>query len=466
MSGAAVPLATPVPDGNADAVPMATVVSSPSVPRRATAPTHRAPTQSEAQIGALACAALAVGIFAGLCYPELRKNMVFEPATCQPYVNDILRPEIRPYRHCYQSCTGCRPAYSSTTCGFKMGMHYQTNEYNMEASMWIAGSCAGSSCCAQEVCNKCSRTETRCSRRRLLDRFWEASSTTELPPSAGENESATSASEEEEGWEDDEEEEGVAAPWASSLRRQLDVQAKTCRDVTSTYDCNCRCVRRVARKQCSIHCLPYWRSFIPIRISLPYAAEGFYRSSQDPTPRQALRGFKQVLSVNGTTETQRKERLNSVNRTDLSSGHFVETAETFSVTGYEGYSFSPGVDDGFSRVVTLVYQHGASRRKALDKLRQPWFYPGVVSECYYEPDWDPHSSFVPSGHVAFSHEMGYRLWKWLLLLLALAGVGVSALLYVKPDAFGGEVVVGPATVVMHGNVAVHKDNTWRGYSMW
>ena len=46
--------------------------------------------------------------------------------------------------------------------------------------------------------------------------------------------------------------------------------------------------------------------------------------------------------------------------------------------------------------------------------------PGVVSECFYEPDWDATSPFVPQSHLAFAHEMGYTWWRWLLLLLTAA----------------------------------------------
>lgn len=38
-------------------------------------------------------------------------------------INDgrTLRPEIRPYRHCYQSCFGCVPSAFLPSCGFKLG---------------------------------------------------------------------------------------------------------------------------------------------------------------------------------------------------------------------------------------------------------------------------------------------------------------------------------------------------------
>lgn len=58
----------------------------------------------------------------------------------------------------------------------------------------------------------------------------------------------------------------------------------------------------------------------------------------------------------------------------------------------------------------------------------------------------------------FGHEMGWALWKWLLLLLLLAGTGAAGILINRPGAFGGEVVVDSATVV-HSNITVIKDTT-------
>ena len=137
----------------------------------------------------------------------------------------------------------------------------------------------------------------------------------------------------------------------------------------------------------------------------------------------------------------------------------VETAEVYSLSGYEGYSFRPMTDSGWSRVVTLQYEMGASRSAAIRKLEEPHFYPGAVSECFYEPDWNPHSPFVPSDHVVFAHEMGYNPLKWLLLGLALGGAGVCFALSLQPDLLGGEIVVASTTVVAVDQVVV-KDNTF------
>ena len=53
----------------------------------------------------------------------------------------------------------------------------------------------------------------------------------------------------------------------------------------------------------------------------------------------------------------------AVNRSDASS--LVTLADAYSpFDSVGGGAFAPHVDDGFSRVVTLVYQHGASRASA------------------------------------------------------------------------------------------------------
>ena len=75
------------------------------------------------------------------------------------------------------------------------------------------------------------------------------------------------------------------------------------------------------------------------------------------------------------------------------------------------------------------------------------FFPGAVSDCYYEPDWDPHAPFIPSHQVAFADEMGYDPWKWLLLALFLSLTGLSAALVLNPALLGGEEVMGSTTVV-------------------
>lgn len=122
----------------------------------------RQPRKQESLAGAAAFATLSLIVFFALCYPELRKNLVYLPATCEPFANAVTRPEIRPYRHCYQSCFGCLSSWSPTPCTFKLGMHRSINEYDMQASWYIAGSCGGASCCQKEVCKTCTKVERRC----------------------------------------------------------------------------------------------------------------------------------------------------------------------------------------------------------------------------------------------------------------------------------------------------------------
>ena len=111
----------------------------------------RQPYKREAKCGTAAFGILSLVVFVTLNYPELRKNLVYQPATCEPYFDAVIRPEIRPYRHCYMSCFGCMQSWSPIPCSLKLGMHYSINEYDLQASWYIAGTCGGSSCCAQEV---------------------------------------------------------------------------------------------------------------------------------------------------------------------------------------------------------------------------------------------------------------------------------------------------------------------------
>ena len=102
---------------------------------------YRPPRANEARTWAFVLAALSLILFAAFGYPELRKNLVWLPAECQPYVEPggALVPEIKPYRHCYRSCISCYPSRALTTCSHKMGMHFSLNEYDMRAMRHIAG---------------------------------------------------------------------------------------------------------------------------------------------------------------------------------------------------------------------------------------------------------------------------------------------------------------------------------------
>ena len=111
-------------------------------------------------MGALFFGSMSFVIFHVLCYPELRRNLMYLPAMCQPYNDGVIYPEVKPYRHCYQACNGCMESWAPVPCSVKSGMHLSINEYDLTAMRYIAGSCGGSSCCAQEVCQTC----TKCAR--------------------------------------------------------------------------------------------------------------------------------------------------------------------------------------------------------------------------------------------------------------------------------------------------------------
>ena len=148
-------------------------------------------------------------LFAGLLYPEWRKNNVFLAAQCEPYTEGMLRPEIRPYRECYQSCvSACVLAWSPTPCSFKLGMHRTINEYDIRAAWFIAGSCYSGSCCAQQSCDTCQRVDKKC-----------------------------------------------------------DSDGSNCQSVVTNFECNCRCVSPVTRRACSVRCSVRWRSLVPIRVA-------------------------------------------------------------------------------------------------------------------------------------------------------------------------------------------------------
>jgi len=213
-------------------------------------------------------------------------------------------------------------------------------------------------------------------------------------------------------------------------------------------------VRRVAAKACTIRCLPHWRSFVPVRVSVYEAAPGF--SASDTSAAAAATAYQALLTANASAKA-RAQQQTTINQTD--SAKLVEVASAYTPPAFADAVMSADTDGAaYSRVVTVQYEHGASRSAALRHLDSPHFQPGVQSECFYDPLWRPTAAFIPRTQLYFGHEMGWALWKWLLLLLLLAGTGAAGILINRPGAFGGEVVVDSATVV-HSNITVIKDTT-------
>ena len=152
---------------------------------------------------------------------------------------------------------------------------------------------------------------------------------------------------------------------------------------------------------CNVHCLPHWRSFVPVRVSVTVMAPGFYPRSNDVSASLAAAEMRSTLTVNATDPTEEAKKIQSANGSDVSK--LVEVAAaTYARPGFEAadQSFTPHVYQNYSRVVTVVANHGAARSNALNWLMRGEFAPGAVSECYYEPDWDPHAPFVRKEHLA------------------------------------------------------------------
>ncbi len=372
----------------------------------------RQPYPRESRLGGIIFGILTLACFVGINYPEIRKNFDYLPATCEPYNQGGLHPEIRPYRYCYQSCFGCFQSWTPVSCMSKMIRHRSINEYDLDAMWYIAGSCAGSSCCAQTVCQRCTKHETRCSRRlSLFDDEVLLPNNTSMP-SMDEVDEAELEYDRHEVIEKEEElllyqghelSHDETSPWVTSLGRRL--QSSNCRQVTKTYDCNCQCARRVYARACSIRCVPHWRSFVPIRVSVYEPAPGFYEDQSEQASQQALSEYRAVMSVNATSAAAKQEQLATVNRTDALK--LVEMAEAYALPGFASAT-APVVMQGFSRVLTVVYQHGASRNAALRNLKQPHFAPGVVSDCFYDPHVKPNAAMISRGQLYFSHEMGCK----------------------------------------------------------
>lgn len=370
----------------------------------------RQPRKEEATCAALLLGVLSLVCFATLNHPEIRKNFDFLPATCEPFVSAGLHPEIRPFRHCSQSCGGCFPSWTPISCTSKLAMHYSINEYDLQASYYIAGSCAGPSCCAQQACQRCTKHETRCSRRLSVLGGEATAETTveataeamaEATPWTARNTSSDLGLDDDADADYDRNEvvEEVEAAWeaegdeaVTTWRRRLE---GNCRQVTTTYDCNCRCVRRVAAKACTIRCLPHWRSFVPVRVSVYEAAPGF--SASDTSAAAAATAYQALLTANASAKA-RAQQQTTINQTD--SAKLVEVASAYTPPAFADAVMSADTDGAaYSRVVTVQYEHGASRSAALRHLDSPHFQPGVQSECFYDPLWRPTAAFIPRTQV-------------------------------------------------------------------
>ena len=368
---------------------------------------YRPPRPQEARRSAATSGFLAVIVFCYLCYPELRKNLVWLEAECQSYEDPAvaLVPEIKPYRHCYRSCGGCFPSHSPVPCISKMGVHYSVNIYDMSAMRVIAGACAGGPCCAREVCDTCQRTETRC-RRHLSSSspLWPAWGSAlpvdaaELVADLGELGPNQTVVYQGEPWEEmitmtePETDDAAGDPSARAEpamsgggpRRRLQGAggggSSSCSRVTVNYDCNCRCVQRVAAQACHVHCLPYWRSFIPLAITLPYPERGFYPYKHtQQSVATAVQGLSDLMKVNATTAAYEKLKKDPVDLGDLET--YVDAAEAFHPKIFDAPPpIEPQPPETYRRIATIVYEHRASRARAVAKLMEPHFAPGVVSQ--------------------------------------------------------------------------------------
>ena len=394
-------------------------------------------------------AVVALGLFLFGCVPEMRRNLTFKPAMCEPYADDFLRPEIRPYRHCTQLCLGCYHSYAFPTCAQKLGMHWSINEYDMDAAWMIAGSCSGGYCCQQTVCQTCHRTETVCSRRRLggvitspgeeedeVVESWVEVSDEEppaeanatwvevshydgllLPPNTTHAESVDASGS------------GINGPSANGAadsRRGLrsssrfssshSSHTRSCHSVRRSYTCNCRCAAPIYNRGCSIHCQAYWRSFLPVRVSVAALGRGFYIDSDGGWDDAARENKAEMLAPNATPPAA------TVDRSEVASD----------LEGFENgtpESYSPSVSGshhglvtfGWSRVVTLMYEHRASRDAAMANLMQPEHLLGSVTPCYYDPYWSIASAVIPSSQLAFESEMGYTVEVWVAVALLVVG---------------------------------------------
>ena len=93
-----------------------------------------------------------------------------------------------------------------------------------------------------------------------------------------------------------------------------------------------------------------------------------------------------MLQANASIAEQRASSQDS-NKTGLLKDLLIDPGDDQPYSLPLPPAVGPRATLGWSRVVTLVNEHGTSRRAALRNLQRPEFEPGSVSDCYYDPAW-------------------------------------------------------------------------------
>ena len=202
-------------------------------------------------------------------------------------------------------------------------------------------------------------------------------------------------------------------------------------------------------RACSVHCQTYWRSFIPVRVSIPRlypeaVFDGFFLDSDGGQADAARQSKAEMLTTNASVpddhEGFAKEGFAELWSIPRPRAEVASDLEGFADGNPEPYSTfnstdSPeggllfsgsGLSLGWSRVVTLEYEHHDAWHQAMNNLMRPEHRVGSATPCYYDPGWDGTSAVIQSSQLAFEDEMGYTMWLWLLVtLLAGASAGLA-----------------------------------------
>jgi hypothetical protein len=72
------------------------------------------------------CCGWMLGIFFGLNYPEIRRNVLFIQTNCT--INNI---SVVPYRFCYKSCSFCSSYYGKRTCSNQEQLQHDLDKYDL-----------------------------------------------------------------------------------------------------------------------------------------------------------------------------------------------------------------------------------------------------------------------------------------------------------------------------------------------
>jgi hypothetical protein len=315
----------------------------------------------------LVCCGWLFGVFFGLNYSEIRRNVAYIDTNCT-----ILGTSVVPYRYCTKTCSYCTSYYGDRTCNGQYLLDQQLDKYDLTEATEnrIEGPCNNGYRCCREHCSTCTSCSSSC--RRLSSEDEEAVEETgeEAVEETGTGITNTIDHKARRLDHDDHVHDKKIVRALLSRRitpKELVAQQqrrrlkKSCHRSCHTYSCNCFCVTSTNNLECHYSCTPHYEAHV--RVSFPWQSNGQPVSADDPSMTTT------VVTDFTNKYTQAQQYLK----------------EHFPPPGSSNNNVS-----------------------------------AQVEPCHYDPAWkgsdDPNNRYhqITAQQLAFDWELGYTWWKWLL----------------------------------------------------